>query len=421
MVTTSTEITVYDRVTDPTSLIESLGKSMYEARMFGCTNEAQGKVLALACIAERKNPLELVRTYHIIDGKLSMRADAMLAEFRKMGGKVRWINVGDDGVAAKAVFTFEGIDTEIGFTIEDAKRANLVKPKGNWEKDPGAMLRARTTSKAIRMLCPEIVAGYYTPEEIDDATGSGETKGPVAVDAEALAKTVAAKERRGKKEVTEEKPADDVIDAEFEIVKPTETKPVECADNAPCSAADSEAIKNLFLTLGMTHEQQVKALAKRNAQAVRNLTVAQAAELLAALEAKMVAGLAAKNEQERVDSLRDSMSATPTNISAKVADTDPCSPDQVAAIKSLLSSMGNPELVAKVKAKLNAANLTLAQLCWRDANKLEQGLRMRAMEVFFAANLEAAAVESAPFDVGEQAGGDEKSSDASAASGDVKN
>ena len=401
MVTTSTEITVYDRVENPVALMESLGKSMYESRMFGCTNEAQGRVLALACIAENKNPIELARVYHIIDGRLSMRADAMLAEFRKLGGKVRWTNTGDDGLAAFAIFSFESIDTEVGFTIEDAKRAGLIKPKGHWEKFPGEMLRSRTTSKAIRMLCPEIVAGYYTPEEIEDMNDNGDKKAPVAVDAEALAKTVAAKGRKGKKEAVEEKPADDVIDAEFEVVKPAETKPVECADNAPCSAADSEAIKNLFLTLGMTHEQQTKALAKRNAQAVRNLTVAQAAELLAALEAKMVAGLAAKNEQERVDSLRDSMSATPTNISAKVADTDPCSPDQVAAIKSLLSSMGNPELVAKVKAKLNAANLTLAQLCWRDANKLEQGLRMRAMEVFFAANLEAAAVEAAPFDVGD--------------------
>ncbi len=387
---------------------------MYESGMFGCSNEAQGRVLALACIAENKNPIELARVYHIIDKRLSMRADAMLAEFRKMGGKVIWTATGDDGVAAKAKFTFEGVETEIGFTIDDAKRAKLIRAGGNWEKDPGAMLRARTTSKAIRMLCPEIVAGYYTPEEIEDMNGDGEKKAPVAVDAEALAKTVAAKGRKGKKEAVEEKPADDVIDAEFEVVKPAETKPVECADNAPCSAADSEAIKNLFATLGMTHEQQVKALAKRNAQAVRNLTAAQAAELLAALEAKAVA-VAKVAETSPTATTTPATTAT-TNISAAVADSDPCSPDQVAAIKSLLPSMGNPELVAKVKAKLNAANLTLAQLCWRDANKLEQSLRMRAMEVFFAANLEAAAVEAAPFDVGEQAGGDEKSSDAEAKS-----
>ncbi len=417
MVTTSTEITVYDRVDNPVVLMESLGKSMYESGMFGCSNEAQGRVLALACIAENKNPIELARVYHIIDKRLSMRADAMLAEFRKLGGKVIWTATGDDGVAAKAKFTFEGVETEIGFTIDDAKRAKLIRAGGNWEKDPGAMLRARTTSKAIRMLCPEIVAGYYTPEEIEDMNGDGEKKAPVTVDAEALAKTVAAKGRRGKKE---EKPVyDEVIDAEFEVVKeepkPTTVTRPATAETLPCSAADSEAIKSLFATLGMTHEQQTKALANRNAQAVRNLTAAQAAELLAVLEAKVVAKAA------EVAATTTTPTATPTmNISAAVADTDPCSPDQVTAIKNLLS-VADKELVLKVKAKLNAANLTLAQLCWRDANKLEQGLRMRAMEVFFAANLEAAAVESAPFDVGEQAGGDEKSSDASAASGDVKN
>lgn len=401
MVATSTEITVYDRVDNPVALMESLGKSMYESRMFGCTNEAQGRVLALACIAENKNPIELARVYHIIDGRLSMRADAMLAEFRKLGGKVTWVATGDDGVAAKAKFSFEGSDMEVGFTIEDAKRAALIKPKGNWEKFPGEMLRARTVSKAMRMLAPEIVAGYYTPEEIEDMDGNRETKAPAAVDAEALAKAVAGRPRKGKKDATETKPADDVIDAEFEVVKddpkpdtstaatttaPAATSPT-VADNTPCSAADSEAIKNLFATLGMTHEQQTKALAKRGAQAVRNLTAAQAAELLAALEAKAVA--AAKAVET---------SPATTNISAAAADTEPCTPDQVAAIKGLLSSLGDPELVAKIKAKLNAVNLTLAQLYWRDANKLEQALRAKEMEAFFAANLKAAAVENAPFD-----------------------
>lgn len=232
--------------------------------------------------------------------------------------------------------------------------------------------------------------GADVPQEIIDAAGFMERVQHVSAtsatvdkprkSAEQIAKEAA--ERAAKKTEKKEESA-----AETKPATPVQSATAPVPADAPCSAADSEAIKNLFITLGMTHEQQTKALAKRGAQAVRNLTAAQAAELLAALEAKAVA--AAKVAET---------SPVTTNISAAVADTEPCTPDQVATIKGLLSSLGDPELVARIKAKLNAVNLTLAQLCWRDANKLEQALRAKEMEAFFAANLEAAAVENAPFD-----------------------
>lgn len=393
MVSTN-EITVYDRVTDPVTMMESLGKSMYEARMFGCSNEAQGRVLALACIAERKNPIELARTYHIIDGKLSMRADAMLAEFRKLGGKVRWIATGDDGKAAKALFSFEGIDTEIGFTIDDAKRANLIKPKGNWEKDPGSMLRARTVSKAIRMLAPEIVAGYYTPEELEHGDG-GDGRMAAVVDAEALAKAAASRAKgNGKAKAADEKPAD-VIEGEFVATtgdgakpeaKPEATAPAD--GNLPCLTSDVDEIKDLFAKCGLTPEQQERALAKRQASVVRNLTREQAAELKGVLRTKLAA----------IESERAAKAADQPPFDAgrtEGSETDPCSPEQVAAIKSLIEQMADKELTKRIAAKLAEAGMSkIAELTWRDAVRLHQALQMKAMEEFFVASLDAKASES---------------------------
>jgi len=40
--------------------------------------------------------------------------------------------------------------------------------KDNWRKFPKAMLRARVISDAVRTLKPEIIFGYYTPEEVED-------------------------------------------------------------------------------------------------------------------------------------------------------------------------------------------------------------------------------------------------------------
>jgi hypothetical protein len=54
------------------------------------------------------------------------------------------------------------------FTVEDAQRAELVKPRSNWVKYPRAMCFNRALTEGIRAYCPDITAGtpVYTDEEI---------------------------------------------------------------------------------------------------------------------------------------------------------------------------------------------------------------------------------------------------------------
>lgn len=188
----SNEVTVYERVDNPLEFAREMGKAMALSGIFGCRNEQQGIVLAMACMSERKNPIELARTYHIIDGKLSMRADAMLAEFRARGGKHRWLATGDDHQRAEIELELNGQKEAVAFTIEDAHRAELVKPKSGWVKFPGEMLRARAISKAIRMIAPEIVAGCYVPEELEDGQ-------VIDVQVEPAEKPLSAKEQMRKR------------------------------------------------------------------------------------------------------------------------------------------------------------------------------------------------------------------------------
>jgi len=173
------EVTIYDGMTNPLLAIEKIGKLFGQSGMFGCKSDAQGAVLAMAAMMEKKNPIELMRTFHIIDGKLSMRADAMLAELRQAGGEYNWISVCDDvkfddrtrlPVSGEAVMHIKNkkVEGDVKYTIADALHAGLVKPNGGWQKNPDAMLRARVISKAMRMYAPEVVAGYYTPEEVSD-------------------------------------------------------------------------------------------------------------------------------------------------------------------------------------------------------------------------------------------------------------
>jgi len=161
-------IVLYDKIENPVTAIDLLGDTFAKSGMFGCEKKEQGMILAMQCLSERISPLDLARKYHIIQGKLSMRSDAMLAEFRTRGGKCIWKKT--DATEATATFIFEGTENEISFTAKDATLAGLLpaKPGSGWAKYPDALLRARLISKAMRMLCPEAVTGVYTEEEVRD-------------------------------------------------------------------------------------------------------------------------------------------------------------------------------------------------------------------------------------------------------------
>lgn len=163
----SGDVVLYDELArqDAMMAIEKLGQKFAASGLFGVTKPEQGEVMAMTCLAERMTPVRFSQTYHVVLGKLSMRSDAMLAKYMEIGGKVVWIE--SSNTAARARWIFNGNDIEIGFTIEDAKKAELAG-KDTWKKYPDAMLRARCISKAIRMVAPMVNSGIYTPEEVGD-------------------------------------------------------------------------------------------------------------------------------------------------------------------------------------------------------------------------------------------------------------
>lgn len=175
VVTSNLQTSTYEKITDPIAAAEKLGEWICKSGLFGVDRPDQGTILGLQCIVEKLPPLELAKRYHFIQGRLSLRADAMLALYRERGGKVIWIETSDK--AAKARFIYDGNDIEISYTADDAKAAGLLpaKPGSGWAKFPSAMLVARLTSKAVRMLCPEAVTGVYTPEEVQDFASPAKT------------------------------------------------------------------------------------------------------------------------------------------------------------------------------------------------------------------------------------------------------
>ena len=171
--------------------IEKMGNIIHTSGLFGYKNPEEVMALLMIADAEGIHPAMAMRRYHIIQGRPTIRSDAMLADFMERGGKVEW----HDATNTKAEATFiagNGNTVKSSFTIEDAERAGLCgkggiklfgqDKNGSWQKHPDAMLRARLISKAIRMVDPACVCGIYTPEELGaDVDGEGAPKEPERV------------------------------------------------------------------------------------------------------------------------------------------------------------------------------------------------------------------------------------------------
>ena len=127
----------------------------------------------MTCYSERKSPTEIARRYHIIDGRLSMKAGAMLADFRVRGGRHRIIERSPERAAIE--LTIDGQSQQFSFTWEEAKKEPFVYGKNDTVKTNYAtprirmqMLWARVVSDSIEAMAPEIAYGVYTPEELSD-------------------------------------------------------------------------------------------------------------------------------------------------------------------------------------------------------------------------------------------------------------
>ena len=120
----------------------------------------QGAELGLA-------PMQSLRNIHVIKGKPSLSAKLKVALVRQLPhceyfDCVEW-------TSKKATFETKraGAREPVRktFTIEDAKKAGLLRKGGNWEKYPDRMVWSRAASALADAEYPEILAGLYTPDE----------------------------------------------------------------------------------------------------------------------------------------------------------------------------------------------------------------------------------------------------------------
>lgn len=159
-------LAIYQKIGDPIMACEKLGKWFADSGMFGITKQGQGTVLALACMIEGRNPLEMARRYHIIEGNLSKKAATIQAEFQARGGRINWIE--RTAKVCEALFLhpeFAPKGVKIRVDIADLKH---LSGKKNYQNYPRRMLHARCVSEGVTAVDPGVTVGTITPEELSD-------------------------------------------------------------------------------------------------------------------------------------------------------------------------------------------------------------------------------------------------------------
>jgi hypothetical protein len=160
----SNEIELYSKIGDPILAVEKFGSMFFASGMFGCSSEEQGQVLAFMCLTEKKSPGEILKHNHIVKGRLTRRADSILAEFRERGGEYKIVEHSAKRAAAR--FKYRGNELELEYTIEDAAREELAD-KDQYRLRPAAMLWARLITNMQKLMAPEIGTGSYPPEVVE--------------------------------------------------------------------------------------------------------------------------------------------------------------------------------------------------------------------------------------------------------------
>lgn len=163
----------WERGLDPRSMKDArlLAKDLYDSRMFSAYGTPQGVLSTIMVGRELGLPaMASLRSVHNIEGKHSLSASLMVALVLKSGFAEYFEPVSFDDKHATFETKRKGgrKPIELTHTIDMATAAGLVKEKSGWVKNPTDMLVARAQARLARLVYPDLLAGLYTPEELED-------------------------------------------------------------------------------------------------------------------------------------------------------------------------------------------------------------------------------------------------------------
>lgn len=150
----------------PIQEIEKMGTYLAKSGLFGFKTPEQAIAIMLVAQAEGRHPATVAMDYDVIQGRPALKTVCLQSRFQHAGGKIEWHQL--DETVADATFSHpSGGSRRINWTIEMARKAKLAD-KDIWKAYPRAMLRSRCVSEGVRIVCPAVIGGMYTVDEMRD-------------------------------------------------------------------------------------------------------------------------------------------------------------------------------------------------------------------------------------------------------------
>lgn len=116
-------------------------------------------------------PMMAINNIHIIDNKPTLGSDLLLGLAMKRPDFKGYDKKETDGgceVTVKREVNGSVIEYKGSFTLDEAKTAGLISKK-NWQTYPKRMLEHRARAFALRTAYPDVFAGLYAKEEMEDS------------------------------------------------------------------------------------------------------------------------------------------------------------------------------------------------------------------------------------------------------------
>lgn len=156
-------------VTMPVSLdeIKGFANAFVASGMFKDTKQLAEAIVKIQAGRELGlSPVYSMQNINLIRDRLTTSAGT-IALLVKRSGRYNYHIKEHTDLKCTISFTESGKEAgESTFTMEDAKRALLVRPDSGWTKYPRAMLFSRAISQGARIYCPDAIGGVYTNEEM---------------------------------------------------------------------------------------------------------------------------------------------------------------------------------------------------------------------------------------------------------------
>lgn len=152
------------------SIYESIAKYATDSKHF----EKLGGVPGVMCIALRAremgiSPFEAIYGgFSNVQGKMTMSAELMGCLIRRNGHGLKIEESTDTVCRITGTRKDTGESYTASFTLEDAKKALLIKEGSAWTKYPSDMLYARCLSRLRRRLFQDVATKAYVEGEIDE-------------------------------------------------------------------------------------------------------------------------------------------------------------------------------------------------------------------------------------------------------------